>query len=32
MLELLLTNWDTVGLLVTNVLAYLAKSPIKGKQ
>lgn len=30
MLELLINNWDTIGLLVTNVVAYLVKSPLKG--
>lgn len=26
-IKFLVTNWDTIGLLVTNVIAYLAPSP-----
>jgi len=29
MIEFILTNWDTIGLVVTNVLALLMKSPFQ---
>jgi hypothetical protein len=29
MLFFVIDNWDTIALLVSNVLAYLAKSPLK---
>ncbi len=30
-LEFLTENWDTISLLITNVIAYFMKSPIKQK-
>lgn len=32
MLEFIGANWDTITLIVTNVLALLAKSPLKRLQ
>jgi hypothetical protein len=29
MLEFVLANWDTISLLVTNVIAYFLKSPLQ---
>jgi hypothetical protein len=29
MLEFVLMNWDTISLLVTNVIAYFLKSPLQ---
>jgi hypothetical protein len=29
MLEFVLANWDTISLLVTNVIAYFVKSPLQ---
>jgi hypothetical protein len=31
MLEFVLANWDTISLLVTNVIAYLLKSPLENR-
>jgi len=28
----ILTNWDTIALIVTNILALLAKSPLEKKR
>lgn len=27
MIDFIITNWDTIGLLITNLLAYFAPSP-----
>lgn len=31
-LEFILENWDTISLLVTNVIAYFIKSPLQKKE
>jgi hypothetical protein len=31
LITLLLTNWDTVGLIFTNIIALLVKSPLEKK-
>lgn len=31
-MEFLLANWDTIGLIVTNIAALFAKSPLKRYQ
>jgi len=29
MLEFVLMNWDTISLLITNIIAYFLKSPLQ---
>jgi hypothetical protein len=31
LMTLVLTNWDTVGLIITNIIALLVKSPLEKK-